>query len=260
MNILHLSSIELQSFLLILIRVAGIFSGIPLLGGKNVPRQVKACLALLVTFIILPMVNLEGQILIPDIFSMMPLLAGEFMIGLIIGLIGKLIFAGIELAGEQIGFQMGFGVVTLIDPQSEVHVPIIGQFYGLLALMIFLGIDGHYYFISAIMKSFQLIPPLQANISPSIYDYLMGLTSGIFIIALKLGLPVSAVLLITNIILGFISKVIPQMNIFMVSVPLMIGIGLLLIGLSLPLFAMLARRILSGMEGDIIGALRLLRA
>lgn len=259
MEILHFSAIELQTFLLILVRVAGIVTGMPLLGGRSVPVQVKAGLALLITLIILPIVKYDKKILLPDIFSMLPILVSEFMIGLIIGLVGRLVFVGVELAGEQIGFQMGFGVVTLIDPQADVHVPIIGQFYSLLALMIFLGLDAHYYFISAMVKSFQLIPPFNVNINPSIYEYLIRLTKGIFIIALKLGLPVSAILVITNIVLGFISKVIPQINIYMVSVPMMIGIGLLLIGLFLPLFALLVKRIIGGMDGEIIGLLRLLK-
>lgn len=259
MDILHFSAIKLQTFLFILTRVAGIITGMPLLGGRNVPRQVKAGLALLMTLIILPLVKYDKQILLPDLFSVLPVIITEFMIGLIIGLAGRLVFVGVELAGEQIGFQMGFGVVTLIDPQAEGHVPIIGQFYSLLALMIFLGLDAHYYFISAMVKSFQLVPPLNVNINASLYEYLIRLANGIFIIALKLGLPVTAVLMITNIVLGFISKVIPQMNIYMVSVPMMIGVGLLLIGLFLPVFALLIKRIMGGMEGEIIGILRLLK-
>lgn len=259
MEILHLSSIGLQSFLFILIRVAGIITGMPLIGGKNVPRQVKAGLALLIALIILPIVKLDKDIILHDIFSIIPILAAEFMLGLIIGMAGRLIFAGIELAGEEIGLQMGFGVVTLIDPQAEAHVPIIGEFYSLLALMIFLGIDAHYYFISAIIRSFQLVPPLHVKVNQPLYEYMLRLTAGMFIIGVKIGIPVSAVLIITNIVLGFISKVIPQMNVYIVSIPLMIGVGLLLIGLSLPLFALLIRRILVGMDGEITGLLSLLR-
>ena len=246
---------QLNSFILIFVRTAAMIFFIPFLGARNVPRVFKIGLALLISLILISIVKIDATIISADLLTLTAGIAGEIIIGFTIGLISKLVFSAMEMAGEIIGFQMGFSIVNVIDPQTSTHVPIIGQFHTILATLIFLTINAHHLFIAAIAESFTLVPPMRLALTNQMFAGIMTLSRDIFVLAIRIGAPVIVALFITNIALAIVSKTMPQMNVMMVGFPITIAGGLLIMVLSLPLFANLVQRAFEGMKGDFFNIL-----
>ena len=150
-QIVHLAVPQFQSLLVILVRIAGIMAAWPVLRSRTVPMQIKAALVLMLGLVLLPIVAVPG---IPED----PLLIGaglgaELLVGMVLGLCVRLLFAGFELAGELMGTQMGLSVVQLFDPGSAQQTSLIGQFMTLLATLVFLSLNGHFAVVQAVAGS-----------------------------------------------------------------------------------------------------------
>jgi len=255
MNPLNITPSTVLIFWLILARVGGMVMTIPIIGSREVPVQVKIYFSLFLTLIIFPSIIQTQAIPFPKgkewiIFSLAT--SKELLLGIILGYITKLLFIGIELAGQIIGFQMGFGIVNVIDPQSETQVNIIGNFKSTLAIIIFLTLNAHYGFLKGIVDSFSQVPLLSFSINPPLIQKITSLVGNIFIISLKIGAPVIVTLLVTQVVMGIISRLVPQMNIFMVSLPLKIGVGLIVISVSLPYFLYFLKGLFFNVYQDIM--------
>ncbi len=246
---------QLNSFILIFVRTAAMIFFIPFLGARNVPRGFKIGLALFTSLILVSMVKIDTAIISADLLTLTAGIGAEIIIGFTIGLIARLIFSAVEMAGEIIGFQMGFSMVNVIDPQTSTHVPIIGQFQTILATLIFLTINAHHLFLAAIAESFTLVPPMRFTLSQQMMTGIVTLSRDMFVLAVRIGAPVIVALFITNIALAIVSKTIPQMNVMMVGFPITIAGGLLIMILSIPLFANLVQRAFEGMKGDFFNVL-----
>ncbi len=157
------------------------------------------------------------------------------MIGFLLGLSIRLIFAGIQLAGEFIGFQMGFGMAHVIDPQSGTDTTLIAQFHYLLGLLIFLSIDGHHWFLKALVRSFDLLSPGEFSLQKEFFPWFMGLCGKMFLTAIKIIAPVMVILILVQIAMGLVAKTVPQVNVLLSSFPLTISLGLIVLGLSIEL-------------------------
>jgi flagellar biosynthetic protein FliR len=160
-------------------------------------------------------------------------LGAELLLGLVLGLSVRLILTGFEMAGQFMGFQMGFTIVNVVDPQSGSQTSIMAQFSYILAILIFLMANGHHYLIQALARSFELVPPGGFVPHAEVFAKLAKLSSHMFTVALKIAAPVMSSLLLATIALGIVSKTVPQMNILIVGFPLNIGIGLVLLGFSM---------------------------
>jgi flagellar biosynthetic protein FliR len=249
---------QAEIFILTLLRVSAMIITIPILGDVTVPARVKVGLALLITFLVFPFVQTAAWRLSSDIFSLVFRMAGEIMIGVIIGFAGRLIFDGIQLAGQLIGFQMGFSIVNVIDPINNEQVSIISQFQYLIALLIFLVMNGHHIFLYAIIESFRILPPLGFHFSGELMQLILVFVRNMLEVAIKTGAPIIAVLLFMSVGMGLIARTVPQINIFIVGFPLQIAIGLIGIGVTLPIFMRVVESYFSNLEGEIISLLRLM--
>jgi flagellar biosynthesis protein FliR len=234
--LLNWSLQQFQTLVIVLVRVASILFLMPLLGTRYVPLLVKVGLTLVISLIILPLVaaDIQGTLFEPAGFVFY--LIAELMIGLSLGLAVKLIFAGIQLAGEFMGYQMGLAMASLIDPQSGLNTTIVAEFNYLASLLLFLSLDGHHWFFKALVESFREIVPGGLQLKTGLYLYLLDLSGKMFVVAVKLAAPVTAIILFTQIALGLTAKLVPQINLLMASFPLTIGLGLLFWLLSLDLF------------------------
>jgi flagellar biosynthetic protein FliR len=226
---------QIETFIFILLRVSSIVVIMPILGNRTVPVRVKAGLSLVIAFLLFPFVQLHAPPL--EILPLALRMAGEIMIGVTIGLAGRLVFAGVQLAGQLAGFQMGFAIVNVFDPITSTQVSIIAQFQYLLAMLVFLAVDGHHLFLYAIAESYRIVPALSFHFSGELTQAIVELSKDIFIIAIKTGAPVIAMLLMISIGFGLIARTVPQINILIVGFPLKIAVGLISIGLTLPIFA-----------------------
>jgi flagellar biosynthetic protein FliR len=247
---------QLQIFFLIFLRVGAIMMFIPVFDSRNIPVLFKAGLAFSVSILLFPILKLDN---IPFITSAIPFgigVIGEIMMGAVIGLSVRLIFAGIQLAGQLSGFQMGLAIANVMDPVTSAQVSIIAQLNNLMALLIFLTINAHHMFLRALAESFRLIPPFDVQFSNSLIEHLISLSGNMFIIAIKVGAPVIVALLLTNVAFGLIARTVPQMNIFLVAMPIQIVVGLLFLAFALPYLLLFFRQIFNESGRDILLLLR----
>lgn len=225
---------EIVLFLLVFARVSAALAIFPILGSNSVPLYTKIGAGLFLSILIEPMV---ANTALPQHLATAAIILNvgkEIIVGLLMGFISTLLFAGIEIAGTFAGMQMGFGIVNVIDPQTQQQVSIISQFQILMVSMIFLMIDGHHFLLSGLYQSFQIIPPMAAHFRSVIFEINMKAAANIFVAAIKIGAPVIVALLLTSFALGLIARAVPQMNVFIVGLPLKIGIGLMALAFSLP--------------------------
>jgi flagellar biosynthetic protein FliR len=243
-----------------LIRVSAMIMMSPIFGDATVPATVKWGLSILIALLLFPIVK-AGIPPMGDfgLLSLVVGIAGELLIGIIIGFSARLIFAGIQLAGEMLGFQMGFSVASVIDPTSSIQVSVIAEFQYLLSLLLFMAVNAHHLFISAIAESYQVVPPLSVHFSGPLLQALLSLSKDVFVIAVKLSAPVTAVLLFTNVAMGLVARTVPQMNVFIVAMPLQIGVGLLFIGLTAPVIVKVTQHLFSHLSGEMEMLMRLMR-
>ncbi len=257
MNLPLLSTAQIETFFLVLLRVTAIIAMIPVLGDRTIPSRIKGALSLLVAFLVFPFVQPQVP-LSGDLFSMAFRMTGEILIGVLLGFASRLIFAGIQLAGQLIGFQMGFSIVNIVDPVSSAQVSIIAEFQYLIAALLFLATSAHHIFLAAIVESYQVLPIHHFQFNGALMQALIDLSRNMFVIAAKVSAPLIAALLLTNVGLGLIARTVPQINIFIVGFPLQIAVGLIGIGLTLPIFLSIVGRLFANVEGEVGLLLRLM--
>ena len=152
------------------------------------------------------------------------------------GYVAYLSYTAIYIAGELIDMKIGFGVVNVIDPISNIQVPVTSNLYFISSMLIFLAIDGHHMLIKALFDSFSSVPLGSAAFSAGVNNVIMNLFSTIFATGFKMAAPVIATVLITDVALGTISRMVPQMNVFMIGMPLKIVVGLIIVVITIPMF------------------------
>ena len=245
MDILDLTIDMFKSYLLVLIRVGIVLFAFPIFGGKKVPMPIKAGIAFSMALMLVPVVH-PDPILFPDNpWQVVFLVLSEIILGLALGLTVDFFFASVQLAGQMAGFQMGFAIATVMDPNSGQQSSLISQLGYWIALMTFVLMNGHHIVLFAIKESFSIIQPGALVLNEGIFRALIGLTSEMFVLAIKMGAPVIAALLFTDTAMALIAKVSPQMNILIVAMPLKIAIGLYFFGICLQIILYLTSQYLS---------------
>lgn len=217
-------------FMAIFTRLSGLFMSAPLFSTYPIPVQVKVWLSAAIAFILFPIVQANTGFTVPtSVPALTLILFKEFLIGFAIGFCANILFVGIELGVNTFTVQMGLSADQALNPASGGNSPVITQAFTYLASMLFIGLGAHQWLFSAIYNSFKSMPiGYTIGFSPSLIEQIVIITSQIFSVGLGIALPIFGILFITDILLGFTSKMMPQMNIFMVSLPLKIYLGLLL--------------------------------
>jgi flagellar biosynthetic protein FliR len=227
---------EVIFFMLVLSRVAGIFAALPVFGGQTLPLRIKVFTVFMITLVCFPTLSVALPQVPSDAFSLALLAFSEVMIGLTLAFITQIIFAAVEFSGQIIGMQMGFTISSILDPSRGTQTQIMSVLQSLFATLIFLSLNIHHLFIRAIMDSFKVIPLGGWHLSGELVNFLVMRTADIFIIGIRLAAPVMVALLLTTVALGIMARAFPQMNIFMISMPLNIGMGLMILGMTLTIF------------------------
>lgn len=242
---------QLGFFLLIFVRISGIFMLAPIFGSRNITGRIKAGLALIITYIIFPLI-FNVNTVIPDYFlSYFFLVMGELLIGLILGFVSSLIFSAIQMAGQLLDMQIGFGIINMLDPLSGQQLPLIGNFKYILALILFLSMNGHHVLLAALFSSFKLIPVTGMVVNVAIADFMIGMVGNMFVLALKVSMPIIVSLLLTDMALGILARTMPQMNIFVVGVPGKIIIGIFVLSMALPFYIFFLELAFDGMYKNV---------
>ncbi len=256
MDILNFNYSQFESLLFIFSRVAAIILFAPILGSAQVPAKLKVGLALVFSVMIFPMVPIESLPEPRGLFDLAVHIATDVAIGLAIAFAVRLIFTAVQLAGTIVDFQMGFGMVNVIDPQTQTQVSITAQFQNIIAVLIFLASDAHHFIIGAIVQSFDLINPAQVDFSNVTPGIILRYFSSMFVIAIKIAAPIMAILFFLSVGLGLVARTVPQMNVFIVGFPLQIGVGLMMVALAMPFFSLVMQNQIAEIPARLAALMR----
>jgi len=222
-----------QVFLLILVRMGAMIIVAPFFSSGVIPYRMKGVLAFLVTMVIFPVVAAKGYKMTGNMGLYFLMVLKEVVIGLYIGFLVSIIFSAFQLSGQFFAVQIGFGISEVLDPMAQVSVPIIGQLKNLVGLLVFLVLQGHHFLLQAIFRSYELAPVFNftKEFTGSLFRYLMDSFSGMFIIALKIALPVVGTIFLISVSMGVLAKAAPQMNIMMLGFPfkIIVAFGVLIL-------------------------------
>lgn len=226
-----LSPKNIVIFVIIFTRVGGMIASAPLFSHYPMPEQVKIWLSALVAFIMFPMIAATINFAMPSDFpGLFIYLLREFAVGFMIGFTMNLIFAAVQISGEFISIQIGISMSQILDPVTGASSPILSQMFIILASFVFIALNAHQWLFAAIYKSYTSFPPgLDFVFTGGVVENILHLSGQMFFIAISMILPVFCVMFVAEVLMGFMSKMMPQMNIFMVAIPFKIYIGLILI-------------------------------
>jgi len=241
-------------FMLVLGRVSGILAATPMFGGKLVTNRIKATLAFALSLVLFPVLVPKLPPMPSDMLSFGLLMVQEALVGISLGLLSQIIFAAVEFCGIIVSTQMGLSIALQFDPTLGMQASSLTVFQNLLAMLLFLSLGAHHIFFAAIVESYQLLPVGNWHMSGDLLKFFTTTVSGIFLLGIKLAAPVMASLLAVTVMLGIMARVFPQMNVFMVSMPLNIGLGFIFLGLSLMAFVSTLERAF----GEIPNQIRIL--
>ncbi len=241
------------TFALVFLRVTGVFVTAPLLGGRFLPVQARVSLSAGIAYLLSHVVN--GAPAVPGPVELA--LAGihEVIIGMALGFMLMLIFAAVQLAGQIIDMEMGLGLANVMDPMLQGRVPLLGSFYYMIALVLFLTVDGHHVLLMALARSYEvariggfLIP--QETMRTMVYA-----VREMWRLAGLIALPVVGAVFLTTVGLGVVSRAVPQMNMFIMGLPVKMLSGSIIALLSLPVVVGILMNRFSGMDKLLSGLL-----
>ncbi|MBM7716465.1 flagellar biosynthetic protein FliR [Siminovitchia sp. FSL H7-0308] len=216
-------------FLLVFVRVSAFFVTMPLFSYRTLPSLFRIGLAFFVSVLMYASVY-QGTIDINAAYFL--LMLKEAAVGLFIGFIAYMVLTSIQVAGNFIDFQMGFAIANIIDPQTGVQSPLIGQYLYIFSLLLLLAVDGHHMLLNGIFYSYQFIPLDQASFgfaNANLAEYIAKSFSMLFLIAFQISVPVVAVLFLVDVALGIVARTVPQMNVFVVGFPIKIAVSFIVL-------------------------------
>jgi len=225
----------LSQFFWPMARVLALIATAPILSERSISRKVKVGLAFMITWLLVPTLP-ATQVTLFSVGGFW-LLIQQMLIGIALGCTMQFAFAAVRTAGEVIGLQMGLSFATFFDPGSRLNMPVLARFLDMLAMLLFLSFNGHLWLISLLADSFHTLPiggdPLNANA-------FLALTKAgglIFLNGMMLALPLITLLLTLNMALGLLNRVSPQLSVFAIGFPITLSIGILTMGIMMPLLA-----------------------
>ena len=223
---------EIARFVVVLFRVGGVMVFAPFFSSAAIPTQVRVVFALVASVALAPCLPMGQVQWESGAFPLLTLLLGEALIGMIIGLVSLFLFAGMQLAGQIISFQLGFAIINVIDPQSEVEMTVFSFIENYVGLLFFLLINGHHWFLIAVGDSFNYLPVSGLHLNGPFVAEIVGLSSQMLVSGVQIAAPVIAVTIITDVVLAIVGRAAPQINIFIVGMPAKTLVGFVSMSIS----------------------------
>ncbi|MFH1688298.1 MAG: flagellar biosynthetic protein FliR [bacterium] len=242
---------RLQVLLLVIIRTSGLFLMAPIFSHNDLPKLIKLGLLLVIAILLVAAMPSPQLEVADSAWSLTGLALKELLVGFVIGLVFRLLFLGVHTAGSIVGYQMGLAMVTQFDANLAAQVSVLGRLWFIVAMLIFLAIDGHHLIINALASSYELMPAGYASMPSGLGELIIKDTAFVFVIALKIAAPLMISLFMTDVALGTIAKTMPTMNVFFFGIPIKIGVGLTVMALSLPMVNYILRTTLGYFDQQV---------
>ena len=228
--------LQIELWLLVLVRVSMLVFLMPILFSEDVPARLKAAMAFFLSLVLFPLLP-PGSVEIPASLGGYFLLAlRETYIGLVMGFAGTFVFAGLRVAGSWMDQETGFASVQLFNPVAQDEDSPMGHLLFMIFIMLLLSTGGYAFYLQALAESFRLIPLSQADMSQhGILAVFARMSSDAFVLGMKVAAPVVSTLFLSSIALALMARIMPQMNVWLVGMPMKLALGMLTLGFSLPL-------------------------
>ncbi|WP_188622308.1 flagellar biosynthetic protein FliR [Caldalkalibacillus thermarum] len=250
---------DLPAFLLILVRLTAFFVTAPLFSLQGVPHVFKIGLACFLALVSVAVIEVEHPL--PLDVGFLVYVVKETLVGLSLGFVAALVIYTVQVAGAFIDFQMGFLIANLVDPQTGAQIPIIGNLKYFLTLLFLLSVDAHHLLIEGVLRSYQLVPVDHYFVpigSAGVAQFVTHVFVQMFLVALQIAIPIVGALFLVDVSLGILARTVPQINVFVVGLPLKILSGFVLILITLPGFFFILHRLVGEMVDTMGQLLRLL--
>lgn len=242
--------------LLIFLRIAAAMFAAPVLGNKALPFLVKIFLSIFIAYLVFLVINTSQITIELNMWFLVLNAFKEILTGLIFGFMLNFIFYGILFAGTLMGFDIGITIAEMFNPAEGISGNPIGELLFFMTLLLYLLINGHHYLIQSISYSFKIIPIGKFTFVQSAYDLLIKYSASVFIIALKIASPIMVSFFLIHIAEGIIARVIPQMQIFFVTQPLKIALGLFMLASLAPFYVYIIKNLLYKYEDQLFNMIK----
>lgn len=217
------------AFLLVFVRVTSFFLMMPLFSYRSIPASHKIGFGFFLAWIIL--FTIDAPVLeINSTYFL--LIIKEALVGLLIGFVAYMILSAIQIAGGFIDFQMGFAIANVIDPQTGAQSPLMGQYLYTIGLFLLLTVNGHHLLLDGVFNSYRFISLEQPWIpfgNENMVEFVIRSFNSMFIIAFQMAIPVVGSLFLVDVALGIVARTVPQLNVFVVGLPLKIGVSFIVL-------------------------------
>jgi flagellar biosynthetic protein FliR len=225
---------EFAAFVLVLLRLSMVIAFAPVLGSDNIVTEAKVALALTLAFVIAPLVAVTAELMPMTWFGFAWLAINELLTGLALAFMVRLVLETANLAGEYLSFQMSMTMASVIDPQGGGQVPVVSRLVYIVFILVFLYANGHLIVIKALVDSFEVAPPgIMVLWRPETFSEALSAVGRMYVLAVKIAAPVVGILFCAKVSFGIVAKVVPQMQVLFVGMPLFILVGLFVIGLTM---------------------------
>lgn len=236
---------------LIFIRISGVFITAQFFGSGAIPAQLKIMLGIILTVAVSSPFWNEQPVIDFHLWNLVLLTFKELLVGAIIGFSANMVMWAARFAGGLVDFEMGFQAAALFDPEQG-SPTLIGEVYFLISMMIFLMINGHHYVIETFYVSVKAVPLTTFAISEATVSVLSKFVATVLIIGLKIAAPILIALFCTNLVLALLARMAPQTNIFMLSFQIKIGVGLVMLFLTVPVIVMVLKFAMSNIQNELM--------
>jgi flagellar biosynthetic protein FliR len=220
---------------LIFVRVSALIGTAPFFNNGSIPVRVKAFFAIVLTVMLAPSIPVQGAAVPVDgtNIEVVILILKEVLVGVAMGLTGQLIFAGLQMGGELMSVNIGLAFASVVDPVNQSQGSMVSQLFGLLGVLIFIGIGGDTYYIQALAKSFDIVPIGAGDVTMAAPVFVQ-IATYLFVVAVQMAAPFIIVLFLLDLSFAIFARIMPQANIFFIALPLKLGIGVILLLMVLP--------------------------
>ncbi len=221
----------LQALLAIGVRLTGLMLFAPFLGSSVIPARIKAALVLGLTFLMYPMVSRSWPSLALEQWPL--LIFRELIVGVALGIVTQIVFEAVQMAGQILSIQMGYSLINILDPNTQVDTTVVAMFHQSIAMLIFLRLDVHLWLLRAIGNSFFYLPPGTSELTKPFVVTLIGAGTAILMTGVQIAAPVLSATLLTDIVLGLLGKASPQLPLMLLgpAVKSLLGLAVLFVSL-----------------------------
>lgn len=246
------TSNQIALFLVVLARASGLVLSAPLIGDAQTPRLVKAALAIALSLVLVTGPSVARAVVPVDMLPFALVVVAQLLVGIALGFVARLIFLAMQSAGELVSMQMGLSNASIFNPMTRQPESVISQFYMIVTALTFLALNGDAWVTASLARSYDLAPLSATAFSPGVVTGAIKTAITVTELGLQIAMPIAASLFAANVVLGVVSRSLPQLNIFMLSMPLDLMLGLLALIGSMAALAVVLGHLVDGLPQTML--------